>query len=285
MSGTSMASPHVAGAAALLKADNPSASPASIRSSLINNGSTSGWTGDRDSTKEPLINTANGGTTPPPPPPPTTTVDAQAVSVSAPANVTRGSSATVTVNVRNNGTASATIPVALSETPGGVAQSKSVNLAAGASGNVSFTWSTTSSTATGSHTFTATTSLAGDSNAGNNTATGTTNVTAPVTPAMSVASLTLTSSPYGRYARLTSQVKITANGANVSSATVRLEFTYPTGQKYSQLVRTGSTGVATVIRTVSTKGNYTVTVTAVTRSGMTYDPSGNVVTSRSVIVP
>jgi subtilisin family serine protease len=284
MSGTSMATPHVAGAAALLKADNPSASPASVRSTLISNGSTSAWTGDRDSTKEPLIDTANGGTTPPPPPPPTTTVDAQAVSVTAPASVTRGASATVTVNVKTNGTASASIPVALSETPGGFTQSKSVNLAAGASGNVSFSWATTSATATGTHTFTATTSLSADSNTGNNTATATTNVTAPVTPSMSVASLTLTSSPYGRYTRLTSQVKITANGANVSSATVRLEFTYPTGQKYSQLVRTSSSGVASLTRTVSVKGTYTVTVTAVTRSGMTYDPSGNVVTTKSVTV-
>jgi len=40
ISGTSMASPHVAGAAALYKQANPSASPATIRDALVNNSST-----------------------------------------------------------------------------------------------------------------------------------------------------------------------------------------------------------------------------------------------------
>ena len=40
LSGTSMASPHVAGAAALYKQANPSASPATIRNALVNNSTT-----------------------------------------------------------------------------------------------------------------------------------------------------------------------------------------------------------------------------------------------------
>jgi aqualysin 1 len=40
ISGTSMASPHVAGAAALYKQANPSASPATIRNALVNNSTT-----------------------------------------------------------------------------------------------------------------------------------------------------------------------------------------------------------------------------------------------------
>jgi len=45
LSGTSMASPHVAGAAALYKQANPSASPATIRNALVNNSTTNRLTG------------------------------------------------------------------------------------------------------------------------------------------------------------------------------------------------------------------------------------------------
>lgn len=57
ISGTSMAAPHVAGAAALYKAANPLASPAAVQSALQGFG-TSDWftTTDRDETHEPLLN-------------------------------------------------------------------------------------------------------------------------------------------------------------------------------------------------------------------------------------
>ncbi|MDQ3548241.1 MAG: S8 family serine peptidase [Chloroflexota bacterium] len=287
MSGTSMAAPHVAGAAAIFKAVNPSASPASVRSELIAGGSTVAWSGDLDSTKEPLIDTLNlgGGTPPPPPPPPTpTTIDAQVVSVSAPASVNQGSTAALNVSVNNNGSASASISVALSETPGGFTQTKSISLAAGASGTVSYSWATTSSTAPGTHAFTATTSLSGDSNAGNNTATATVSVVAPVTPSMSVTNLTLTSTRLSRYYRLASQVQIKANGAAVSSATVTLEFRYPNGARYTQSTRTSSSGTATFTRNVTAKGTYTVTVKSVTKSGSTYNAAGNLISTKSLTI-
>jgi len=65
LSGTSMASPHVAGAAALVKALNNLASPTDVKNSLTSNGSRSSLTcdgngfgyfsGDRDLTPEPLV--------------------------------------------------------------------------------------------------------------------------------------------------------------------------------------------------------------------------------------
>jgi len=71
LSGTSMASPHVAGAAGLYKASNPGASPAQVQGALttlgvlqttvcdttLNNGN-GGFTGDPDAFHEPLVYTA-----------------------------------------------------------------------------------------------------------------------------------------------------------------------------------------------------------------------------------
>jgi subtilisin len=56
-SGTSMASPHVAGAAALYKANNPGATPAQVKTALQNAGNLN-WNDvdDPDPTKERLLN-------------------------------------------------------------------------------------------------------------------------------------------------------------------------------------------------------------------------------------
>ena len=68
LSGTSMASPHVAGAAALYKAGHPTASPGDVRAALLGaavpqaaacsvplNDGNGGFTGDPDASREPLV--------------------------------------------------------------------------------------------------------------------------------------------------------------------------------------------------------------------------------------
>jgi len=55
ISGTSMASPHVAGAAALYLSGNPAATPGEVKAALVAAG-TDDWTGDPDGTQEPLVN-------------------------------------------------------------------------------------------------------------------------------------------------------------------------------------------------------------------------------------
>ncbi len=61
ISGTSMASPHVAGAAGLLKAANPSMAPADVYKKLIDSGKAQsdpdyGFKGDKDKFPEPMLN-------------------------------------------------------------------------------------------------------------------------------------------------------------------------------------------------------------------------------------
>lgn len=68
-SGTSMASPHVVGTAALYIASNPTATPDDVAAVLISNGEVGGFTGDPDIYPEPLVNAepfaAAADTTPP----------------------------------------------------------------------------------------------------------------------------------------------------------------------------------------------------------------------------
>ena len=69
MSGTSMASPHVAGAAALYLSNNPDASPLNVKNALTSQGSNSNsscdgngygyFSGDKDSIREPLLYVRN----------------------------------------------------------------------------------------------------------------------------------------------------------------------------------------------------------------------------------
>jgi aqualysin 1 len=70
ISGTSMATPHVAGAAALYLDENNSASPATVRNALVNSATQGVVTNPGSGSPNRLLYTL-GGSSPPPPPPPT----------------------------------------------------------------------------------------------------------------------------------------------------------------------------------------------------------------------
>ncbi|MBC6446334.1 S8 family peptidase [Actinokineospora xionganensis] len=67
ISGTSMASPHVAGAIALYLAANPSASPATVHSAIVNAATANKITNPGTGSPNKLLYTGSGTTEPPPP--------------------------------------------------------------------------------------------------------------------------------------------------------------------------------------------------------------------------
>jgi hypothetical protein len=78
MSGTSMATPHVTGAAALYLAKNPTATPAQVRDALVNNGSVDATINTGNGSPNKLLYTGfiAASTTPAPTTPPATTTPA-----------------------------------------------------------------------------------------------------------------------------------------------------------------------------------------------------------------
>ncbi|MGH9008547.1 MAG: S8 family serine peptidase, partial [Acidimicrobiia bacterium] len=71
ISGTSMATPHVAGAAALYRSEHAGSSPSQVKAGLQNAGNLNWITSsDRDTSPERLLNVAASDSGTPPPPPP-----------------------------------------------------------------------------------------------------------------------------------------------------------------------------------------------------------------------
>jgi subtilisin family serine protease len=72
ISGTSMATPHVTGVAALFLETNPTASPATVAAAIIDNSTPNKVTGAGTGSPNRLLFSLLGGAPPPPPPPPGT---------------------------------------------------------------------------------------------------------------------------------------------------------------------------------------------------------------------
>ncbi|HKY74662.1 MAG TPA: S8 family peptidase [Acidimicrobiia bacterium] len=106
ISGTSMATPHVAGATALYRADHGRVSPDAVKTALQSVG-TLDWTGDRDTSNERLLNIGDSGTVAPPPPPSGIQLAASGYKIKGRQQVdlTWSGATTSTVTVYRNGSA------------------------------------------------------------------------------------------------------------------------------------------------------------------------------------
>lgn len=201
----------------------------------------------------------------PPVDPPPATIDAEVTSLNGPASVTQGNAATLTAQVRNNGTTSATIEVGISTNSAGFSESQTVTLGPGDTQTVTFTWQTTAQTATGNHTFTVTAILAGDTNAGNNSKTHTVRVDAPVAIDAEVVSVSAPGSvTQGQAATIAAEVR--NNGSSNASIAVTLSKS-PAGFSDTRQVTLGAGASQVVTFTWQTSeqttiGNHVITVTA-----------------------
>ena len=136
MSGTSMACPHVAGAAALIMADHPTWTPADVRAELLATAKPTDFvTDDPDGIHEPLLNV---GAAP-------VGHDLAATAVSAQASAAPGELVVVTVDIANQGTFDDTAVVTLTDlTDGVVIGTASAAITAGGSLAFPFVWDTAS---------------------------------------------------------------------------------------------------------------------------------------------
>jgi len=148
-SGTSMATPHVTGAVALYKAGHPGALASEIRNAILATTTPTASLSGKVATGGRLNVGAWYSA-------PAAVHDVAVVSMSAPSSLTKGASGTIMVLARNQGTASETFTVSVTDTPpaGGAAGSLtapiSVTLGPGASRLLAFRWNTLTAT-TGSH--------------------------------------------------------------------------------------------------------------------------------------
>ncbi|WP_307867955.1 S8 family serine peptidase [Micromonospora sp. C95] len=152
ISGTSMASPHVAGAAALVLSANPSWSPQQVRDYLVTNSTPNVISNVGSGTPNQLLYVVNGST-----PPPTNDFS---VSVSPTAgSVTAGSSATATVATATTNGSAQSVSLSASGLPSGATASFSpATVTSG--GSSTLTISTSASTPSGTYTVTVTGSAA-----------------------------------------------------------------------------------------------------------------------------
>jgi subtilisin family serine protease len=142
ISGTSMASPHVAGVAALILSANPTFSPQQVRDKLVNDASSNKVTDPRAGSPNKLLYVDNAGNPPPPPPPPRDDFSISLIPTSA--TITAGDTTSTMVNTAVTAGSAQMVNLTASGLPSGATATfapTSVN--AGASSSLTIRTSTT----------------------------------------------------------------------------------------------------------------------------------------------
>ncbi|NOY39795.1 MAG: S8 family serine peptidase [Nitrospirae bacterium] len=285
--GTSMATPHVAGVAALVIASGVTG-PDNVRQVLQSTAkdlgapgwdATYGW-GRVDAaaalgyTAEPVHNVA-------------------VTKITAPASALSGDTVSINVTAANPGDFYETFTLTLTDVTDGVEiGSRSIALTSGASTTETFYWDTLNATP-GDHLLKASASVvAGETNTSDNsktvTVTITTNIVEP--PSMHIASIDMalqTTSRRNITSALATVTVADANGAPVAGATVSGYWSGATSD--SDYGTTDAAGKVTLVsdgvRRPASGTTFTFTVSNVTLNGWIYNPDANNETSDSITVP
>ena len=262
-SGTSMSSPHVAGSAAVFISNNQGASPAEVKTALISSGvqqsaqctvslndGNGGFTGDPDSSAEPLVYLSSQETV---------VNDSPIVSITNPADgSTHDSGATVLFE----GTASDTEDGDLTSS---LTWTSSIDGSIGNGGSFSFTLSD------GDHTITAKVT-----DSGGKTSSKSITITVGTPPATGATS-TVESITYSTTAGKNDDKHLIISihviddlGNDVSGASVSIKLS-DGNTIWTATGTTGSTGDVNYSLKNASPGIYTTTITDVTASGLTWD--------------
>ncbi|MHB0857999.1 MAG: S8 family serine peptidase [Anaerolineae bacterium] len=279
-SGTSMASPHVAGVAALVWAAYPSWTNSEVRARLSSTADDLGVAGRDSQFGYGLVNAARAV------PAPVAVHDVAIVAIEAPSSVHVGDTVTVRVNVMNLGTFAENVTVSLIDTtPAATLGNVTLSLLTGVSTTLDFSWDT-SAASLGAHVLNASHSLS-DDNSGNDSLSTTLYVTQEPQAAttMHVGSMTgerTLTGKSGKWAAFVTVTIVDTNGSPVSNATVIGAWSGATTGTASGI--TASNGSVT-LSTGSMSGGTSVTfaIEGVTHPTLTYDPEANTSTEITLV--